>query len=115
MLVAAHARVIDPIAYTTSAVLPTDLPDVVREIRAGRVDAVTFLSPSAADSFAAAVGTAALPALVGRTAVASVGPTTTAALVRLGAPPTVEGADRTSGGLAAVLLSWFDSNKGDPP
>ena len=115
VLVAAHARVIDPIAYVTKAVLPADIPDVVREIRAGRVDAVTFLSPSAAESFASALGERPLSRLSGRTVVASVGPTTTAALARLGAPPTVEAADRTSGGLAAVLLSWFDSNKGDPP
>jgi uroporphyrinogen-III synthase len=114
-LLAAHARVVDPIAYTTTPVVPADLGEAVEAIQAGRVHAVTFLSPSAAESFAAAVGTAAFPALVGRTAVASVGPTTTAALVRLGAPPTVEAEDRTSGGLAAVLLSWFDSNKGDLP
>jgi uroporphyrinogen III methyltransferase/synthase len=115
MLVAADARVIDPIAYTTTAVLPADLPEVVREIQAGRVGAVTFLSPSSAEAFAAALGDRSLSRLSGRTVVASVGPTTTAALVRLGAPPTVEAADRTSGGLAAVLLSWFDSNKGDSP
>jgi uroporphyrinogen-III synthase len=115
VLAAAHARVIDPIAYVTKAVLPSDIPDVVREIQAGRVAAVTFLSPSSAEAFAAALGDRSLLRLSGRTVVASVVPTTTAALVRLGAPPTVEAADRTSGGLAAVLLSWFDSNKGDPP
>jgi len=44
--------------------------------------------------------------LAGRTVVASVGPTTSAALAKLGAPPTVEARDRTGGGLAAVLLSY---------
>ena len=115
MLVAAHARVIDPIAYTTTAVLPTDLPDVVREIRAGRVDAVTFLSPSAAESFAAAMGDRTLSLVAGRTIVASVGPTTTAALVRLGAPPTVEAADRTSGGLAAALVACLPPSRSGQP
>jgi uroporphyrinogen III methyltransferase/synthase len=115
LLVAAHARVVDPIAYTTTAVVPADMPDVARDISAGRVDAVTFLSPSSAEAFAAALGVETLSGLTGRTVVASVGPTTTAALVRLGASPTVEAADRTSGGLAAVLRSCFGSNKGDPP
>ena len=114
LLVAAHARVLDPIAYTTFAVMPADMDEAARAIQAGRVDAVTFLSPSSADAFAAALGDGTLASLAGRTTVASVGPTTTAALIRLGAPPAVEAADRTSGGLAAVLLSWFDSNIGEP-
>jgi uroporphyrinogen-III synthase len=114
-LLAAHARVIDPVVYTTTAVLPADIGDVVHDIRAGRVDAVTFLSPSSAEAFAAALGTGNLSELAGHTLVASVGPTTSAALSRLGATPAVEAADRTCSGLAAVLLSWFGSNKGDTP
>ncbi|MCX6543342.1 MAG: uroporphyrinogen-III synthase [Acidobacteria bacterium] len=112
LLVAAHARIIDPIAYTTRAVLPAGMVDVVRELEAGRVDAVTFLSPSSAEAFAAALGTTTLSSLAGRTVVASVGPTTTAALVGLGAPPAVEAANRTSDGLAAVLLGRFDPDRG---
>jgi uroporphyrinogen-III synthase len=105
LLVAAHARVIDPIAYTTAPNVPPDIREVALAIQAGRVDAVTFLSPSCAEGLAAALGEATLASLDGRTIVASVGATTTAALIRLGAPPSVEAADRTSGGLAAALLA----------
>jgi len=114
-LVAAGARVIDPVAYTTTAVLPAEMPDVSREIQAGRIDAVTFLSPSSAEAFAAALGGGTLASLARRTIVASVGPTTTAALVRLGAPPTVESADRTSRGLAAALVACFAQPRSGPP
>jgi uroporphyrinogen-III synthase len=115
VLVAAHARVIDPIAYTTTAVLPADIPDVVREIRAGRVDAVTFLSPSAAESFAAAMGDRTLSLLAGRTIVASVGPATSAALTGLGAPPTLESVDRTGASLATALVAGLAPAGSGPP
>lgn len=111
MLLAAHARVLDPVTYTTETVVPAQIRDVAREIEAGRVDAITFLSPSSAEAFAAALGGETLASLAGRTIVASVGPTTTATLVRLGAPPAVEAEERTSGGLAAALLTWFATTR----
>jgi uroporphyrinogen-III synthase len=113
-LVAAHARVIDPAVYATKAVRPEDMPTVVREIEAGRVDAVTFLSPSAAESFAAAVGARTLSLLTGRTIVASVGPVTSAALTALGAPPALESGDRTGAGLAAALVACFAPDRSGP-
>jgi uroporphyrinogen III methyltransferase/synthase len=114
-LVAVGARVIDPVAYTTSAIVPAGILDVALEIQAGHVDAVTFLSPSSAEAFAAALGGGHLASLARRTIVASVGPTTTAALVRLGAPPTVEAADRTSRGLAAALVACFAQPRNGTP
>lgn len=114
-LIAARARVLDPVAYTTRAVVPGNIAAAAAAIEAGRVDAVAFLAPSSAEAFAAALGASSLSLLRDRTAVASVGPTTTAALVRLGAPPIVEAPERTSGSLAAVLLSWFASIKGGIP
>ncbi len=111
-LLAAHAHVLDPVAYTTRAVVPGNIAEAAAAIEAGRVDVVTFLAPSSAEAFAAALGASSLSLLRHRTAVASVGPTTTEALVRLGAPPTVEAPERTSGSLAAVLLSWFASIEG---
>jgi uroporphyrinogen-III synthase len=114
-LLAARARVLDPVAYTTRAVVPENMAEAAAAIEAGRVAAVAFLAPSSAEAFAAALGVSSLSLLRNRTVVASVGPTTTAALVRLGAPPTVEAPERTSGSLAAVLLSWFASIKGGTP
>ena len=111
-LVAAQARVPDPVAYCTRAVRPAGLPEVLSHLHAGRVDAVTFLSPSSAENLAAVMEDGTLSLLAGRTIVASVGPTTSAALTRLGAAPIVEATDRTAHGLAAALLSCFDPHRG---
>lgn len=111
-LVAAQARVVDPVAYCTRAVRPAGLPEFLSHLHAGLVDAVTFLSPSGADNLAAVMEDGTLSVLAGRTIVASVGPTTSAALTRLGAAPAVEARDRTVHGLAEALLGCFDPNRG---
>jgi len=112
LLVAAQAHVVDPVAYCTRAVRPAGLSEFLNHLDAGLVDAVTFLSPSGAENLAAVMEDGTLSALAGRTIVASVGPTTSAALTQLGAAPAVEARDRTARGLAAALLSWFDPNRG---
>jgi uroporphyrinogen III methyltransferase/synthase len=112
LLVAAQARVVDPVAYCTRAVRPAGLPEFLNHLDAGLVDAVTFLSPSGAENLAAVMEDGTLSVLAGRTIVASVGPTTSAALTRLGAAPAVESRDRTAHGLAAALLSYFDPSRG---
>ena len=111
-LVAAQACVVDPVAYRTRAVRPACLAEFLNHLRAGRVGAVTFLSPSGAENLAAVMEDGTLSVLAASTIVASVGPTTSVALTRLGAAPAVESRDRTAYGLAAALLSWFDSNRG---
>lgn len=114
ILIGAGALVVDPVVYRTVPACPADLPACVRAIAQGEVDAVAFLSPSSAANFAAAIaeGDATLAALAGRTIIASVGPTTTAALVAAGAPPAVEASARTGEGLASALLSYFGLNEG---
>lgn len=106
-LTAAGAGVVDPVAYRTVAVRPPDADTCARALAAGEVDAVTFLSPSSAVNFAAALGESTLANLPGRTVVASVGPTTSAALAELGAPPAIEAPARTAAGLADALLAHF--------
>jgi len=46
--------------------------------------------------------------------VASVGPTTSAALAELGAPAALEAGARTAGDLAAALLSYFELSERSP-
>jgi uroporphyrinogen-III synthase len=107
---AAGADLLAPVAYCTMAVTPPDVAEVVALIDAGEIDGVAFLSPSGASAFAAAMPGGTLAALSARTVVASVGPTTSAELAERGAPPAVEAATRTAGGLAAALLSYFGLN-----
>ena len=115
VLTAAGARVVAPVAYTTVAGRPVGFPTFVEDLAAGRIDAVAFLSPSAAEHFAALMPDGTLAALNGTTAIASVGPATSAALAALGAPARVEAAARTAGDLAAALLSYLGlSGRPDP-
>jgi uroporphyrinogen III methyltransferase/synthase len=112
---AAGADVVAPVAYCTVSDRPSNLDDIVTDFENGRIDCVTFLSPSGAAGLAALMPDGTLSALAGRTLVASVGPTTSSALASLGAPATVEAASRTAGGLAAALLSYFGSTDWNAP
>ena len=112
---AAGARVVEPVSYCTTAVRPPDLADVLQDLEEGHIDCVAFFSPSGAANLAALLPDGTLSALAGRTVVASVGPTTSAALAGLGAPAAIEAESRTAGGLAAALLSYFGSHLGNLP
>jgi uroporphyrinogen-III synthase len=114
-LLAAGADVVSPAAYSTLPARPADLEDVVVDLRAGLIDCVTFLSPSGAANFAAVMPDGTLSGLASRTLVASVGPTTSAALAELGAPAGLEAEARTAGDLAAALLSYFDLSERPRP
>jgi uroporphyrinogen-III synthase len=104
---AAGAGLEAPVAYCTTPDRPSNLADVLADLAAGHVDCVTFLSPSGAAGLAALMPDGTLSALAGRTLVGSVGPTTSSALASFGAPPTLEAASRTAGGLAEALISYF--------
>jgi uroporphyrinogen-III synthase len=115
ILTAAGATVVMPVAYCTKPVRPEGFEQLTLDIGAGRVDAVAFLSPSAAASLAALMPGGTLGTLNGATLIASVGPSTSAALAALGAPAGVEAAARTAGDLAAALLSYLGlSGRHDP-
>jgi len=101
ILEAAGARVTAPAAYRTMAVPPERLRPLGDLLEAGRVDAVTFASPSAARSVAAALGERA--ALVARSCVAVIGPTTAEAVRALGWPVSVEPATPGAAALADAL------------
>jgi uroporphyrinogen-III synthase len=115
VLTAAGATVVMPVAYCTTPTRPEGLEQLVLDIVARRVDAVAFLSPSAAANLAALQPGGSLVSLNGATLVASVGPATSAALAALGAPAGLEAAARTAGDLAAALLSYLGlSGRPDP-
>ena len=112
---AAGAELVAPVAYFTSSTRPPDLAEFLLELEAGRIDCVTFLSPSGAAALAALMPGETLSALARLAAVASVGPTTSAALAALGAPPAVEAPARTAGGLATALLSYLGLSESHTP
>jgi uroporphyrinogen III methyltransferase/synthase len=104
-LTAAGASVVEAVAYRTVPASPADLESFRADLRSGEIDVVCFLSPSAAEGLASALGSDDLAALRGRCVVASLGPTTSAALARLGAPPDVEAAEVSARSLAAAVLA----------
>jgi uroporphyrinogen-III synthase len=111
---ASGAVVIDPPAYRTIPMRPRALATFVRELEAGRIDAVAFLSPSSASGLASGLPGGTLDTLRGRTAVASIGPTTSAALVALGASPDVQAQERTSESLAAMIAQHLAARSRAP-
>lgn len=106
------AFLVDPVAYRTVPLRPARSVQAMRLLLRGGVDAVAFLSPSSARSLDAALGGAGLRALRGRSALASIGPTTSAALRALGAPPDLEAEEPSGAGLAAALLARLASRQG---
>jgi uroporphyrinogen-III synthase/uroporphyrinogen III methyltransferase/synthase len=100
---AAGAEVVAPVAYRTVAASPGALAPLGDLLAAGRVDAVTFASPSAARSVVAALGERA--PLLGKALLGAIGPTTAAALGALGLTAGVEPEEHTAGALAEALAA----------
>jgi uroporphyrinogen-III synthase/uroporphyrinogen III methyltransferase/synthase len=111
---AAHgAIVIDPVAYRTVRIVPTTLPEFLSRLSAGEVAAVAFLSPSSAQGLAAALEPPTLGPLVGRTLIASLGPTTSDAVRALEGRVDVEAPARGAASLAEVLMRRLAARHGD--
>lgn len=100
----AGVEVSDPVAYRTRAVRPESLRAFAEALVAGRIAAVTFAAPSAAEALAAALPTGDLSSLRDRTLVASIGPTTSEALAACGAPPDVQAAEPAARALAEAVM-----------
>jgi uroporphyrinogen-III synthase len=122
-LTAAGALVIEPEAYRTSTTQPNAVSTFRAMLEEGSVEAVAFFSPSAATglarAFALSSGGALAPGngstlarLAARTEVASIGPSTSAALEALGAPVTIEAETRTGSELATAILRQLARRKG---
>jgi len=113
-LLSAGAELVAPEAYCTVSICPPDLAEFLAELEGGRVDCVTFLSPSGAAGLAAVVPGGTLSVVERHAVVASVGPATSAALADLGAAAALEASSRTAGDLAAALLSYFGLSESNP-
>lgn len=100
----AGAIVDAPVAYRTIPAADAGRIRALEEaLSSGRVAAIAFLSPSSALGLARALGTQELRAVAAACTIASLGPTTSAALCELGAPPHVEAVEHSAEGLASAL------------
>jgi uroporphyrinogen-III synthase len=100
-LAAAGAEVAAPVAYRTVPAPAEALAPLGDLLAAGRVDAVTFASPSAVRSVVAALGGRA--GLLGRVLLGAIGPTTAAALREAGLTAGAVPAGHTAEALADAL------------
>jgi uroporphyrinogen III methyltransferase / synthase len=101
LLKAAGASV-DDVACYTSEPAGTDGSELAESLKAGAIDWVTFTSGSAVRAFLAAVDPAQLR--TGKARIASIGPVTSAELVRRGLTVAAEAKEHTTGGMLTAII-----------
>lgn len=105
------ATVTDLIAYRTTPA-PTDSPvaqELYRLLLDGRIDAVTFTSPSAVRRFSALIGKEQAADLLNTIAVATIGPVTAAAATELGVESPLVPETYTVDGMIQALVEHLQS------
>lgn len=101
------ALVDDVAAYRTTPVGREALRDAFGEIEAGKIDMLTFASPSALDSFVKAAGEERARKWMKSARVASIGPATTAAAREWGVAPDMEAEESTIPGMTRAIVSFY--------
>jgi len=106
----AHGAVVDVIPVYDTVREPGDGAALAAELRAARIDAVTFTSSSTVRHFVDLVGREA--AACGRFAAAVIGPVTAATARELGVPVAVEAEEYTVPGLVHAVARFFQRETG---
>jgi len=106
----AHGAVVDVIPVYDTVREPGDGAALAAELRAARIDAVTFTSSSTVRHFVDLVGREA--AACGRFAAAVIGPVTAATASELGVPVAVEAEEYTVPGLVHAVARFFQRETG---
>jgi uroporphyrinogen III methyltransferase/synthase len=107
------ATVTSPIAYRTLAPDRESVELLVVAIAANRLAAIAFCSPSSALNLARGLGLDDLSSLRGRVQMASIGPTTSAALRELGVEVDVQAATPSVVSLAQAIASRLRVSTGE--
>ncbi len=97
-------------AYRTVAPV-FDASSILRRLASGEVDMVTFTSSSTVSNFVQLCGGGALAAIVGRAALASIGPITAQTITELGGQVTVLAQRSTIDGLIEAMIEYFSGKK----
>jgi uroporphyrinogen-III synthase len=107
----AGATVCEVISYRTVVPDAAD-SDALTQIRSGRVDVMTFASPSAFHHFVDLLSADELPGVAQRLRFAAIGRTTAGAIREAGLPVEIVAAEGTSAGLARAIANYFEENAG---
>ena len=110
-LKAAGAEVTEVVAYHTGRAGAID-PEVLRAVREGAVDVISFFSPSAVENLRAAVGEERFASFGSRVALAAVGPVTARALRSAGLPVAIEAPLATAEAMADAIANYFSVHAG---
>jgi uroporphyrinogen III methyltransferase / synthase len=107
------AIVTDVVAYRTVVAEPEreGEPDIYQMLLNGRIDVVTFTSPSAVRHFVRAVGEEPAADLLRTTVVASIGPVTADAAAQLNIRSTIVPARYTTAALVEAIVEHFEKVK----
>src|SRR5262249_37678078 len=108
----AGATVVAPAAYRTAPAPPASMVPLKQALDKGTLDAIAFWSPSSAQHLALGLGHESLASLAGKLLVASIGPTTSAALAALGLPADVEAPEPSTAHLATALAARLRDAEG---
>lgn len=107
-LAGVHA-IVDPVTVYKTIPASVDEADLIaREISSGRINVVTFASPSAAANFFAAVPRQILASMDPPVCLAAIGPTTESSLREMGCPVDIVANESTSDGLVEAIDSYFN-------
>jgi uroporphyrinogen III methyltransferase/synthase len=103
------ATVTDLVAYRTAAASSesAEAQDIYRQLLEGRVDAVTFTSPTAVRRFADLIGNEQAADLLNTTVVAALGPVTKEAAEQLGITTSIVARSYTVDALVGALVAHF--------
>jgi len=107
----AGATITEVVAYRTVAadMLPDTDPDVYGLLLEGKIDVVTFTSPSAARSFVRIIGPDQAIDLLKNTVVAVIGPSTADAARQLGLTVTIQPSKYTIPALVDAIVGHYGS------
>lgn len=96
---------VDPV---TTYILETSTanPEILARLRAGEVDIITFLSPSAVQGLAAQLAPDEFSELLGKMVIACIGPSTAEAVERAGLKPAIIPQVYTLDGLLEAIIAW---------
>ncbi len=108
------AEVVEVVAYHTGGVGVAE-PGVLEAMREGRVDVISFFSPSAVENVRGELGAEVLSSLGARGALAAVGRVTAAALEKAGLPVAIEAPEATAESMAAAIVNYFSSSASSVP
>jgi uroporphyrinogen III methyltransferase/synthase len=108
------AQVVEVVAYRTVATDPEreGQPDVYRMLLEGRIDVVTFTSPSAVRNMVSVLGAEPAVDLLRKTIVAAIGPVTAEAATRSGIETSVVPDKFTVPALVNAIVKYFETENG---